>query len=49
MIRRWMVLGAVLGLVPMLMAMRPVDKELLKAAFKGDQKQVQGLLAKGPT
>jgi len=45
--RRWMVLVAVLGLMPMLMAMRSVDEKLLKAALKGDQKQVQGLLKKG--
>ena len=49
MIRRWMVLGAVLGLMPMLTACGSVDQELFRAAFEGDQKQVQGLLGKGAT
>jgi len=47
MTRRWMVMVAVLGLMPMLMAMRPVDEELLQAADKGDRIQVQALLKKG--
>jgi ankyrin repeat protein len=47
MTRRWIVLIAVLGLTPMLMAMRPVDEELLQAADKGDHIQVQALLEKG--
>lgn len=49
MIRRWMALVAVLGLLPMLTACGSVDEELLKAAFKGDQKQVQAILGKGAT
>ena len=44
MIQRWMVLIVVLGLMPMLLAMRPVDNALLNAASKGDLGQVQALL-----
>ncbi|NOT22499.1 MAG: ankyrin repeat domain-containing protein [Nitrospiraceae bacterium] len=36
MTRLWIVLIAVLALMPTLLAMRPVDDVLLKAAFKGD-------------
>ena len=44
-----MALVAVLGLLPMLTACGSVDEELFKAAFKGDQKQVQAILGKGAT
>ena len=44
--RRWVVLIAVLGLMPMLLAMRPVDDALLKAAFKGDLSEVNALIKK---
>jgi len=47
MMQRWMVMVAVMGLMPMLMAMRPVDEELLEVAYKGDRIQVQALLEKG--
>src|SRR5262245_6479726 len=42
--QRWMVLIAVLGLMPMLLAMRPVDEALLTAALKGDLSAAQTLL-----
>ena len=40
MTQRWIVLITVLGLMPILLAMRPVDDVLLKAAFKGDLGEV---------
>jgi len=46
MTQRWMVLIAVLGLMPMLLAMRPVDEALLTAAFKGDLDEVTKLIKK---
>ena len=46
MTQRWMVLIAVLGLIPMLLAMRPVDEALLNAAFKGDLGEVNKLIKK---
>ena len=36
MTQRWMGLIAVVGLIPLLLAMRPVDEALLAAASKGD-------------
>lgn len=47
MMRRWMGIVTILALMPMLMACRSMDEDLLQAAFKGDQKQVQALLEKG--
>src|SRR6185503_5154497 len=44
MIQQWKVLIAVLGLMPMLLAMRPVDESLLAASSKGDLGEVQTLL-----
>src|ERR1044071_6146667 len=44
MTRRWMMLIAVLGLMPTLLAMRPVDEALLNAAFKGDLGEVNKLI-----
>ena len=46
MTRRWIVLIAVLGLMPILLAMRPVDDVLLKAAFKGDLGEVNTQIKK---
>ena len=46
MTQRWMVPIAVLGLMPMLLAMRPVDEALLNAAFKGDLGEVNKLIKK---
>jgi hypothetical protein len=46
MTRRWIVPIAVHGLMPMLMAMRPADEVLLKAAYKGDLFQVRALLTR---
>jgi ankyrin repeat protein len=40
----WKVLIAVLGLMPMLLAMRPVDESLLSASSKGNLREVQTLL-----
>src|ERR1041384_1437559 len=44
MTRRWMMLIAVLGLMPTLLAMRPGDEAVLNAAFKGDLAEVNKLI-----
>ena len=49
MTQRWMVLIAVFGLVPMLLAMQPVDDALITAAIQGDLGEVTRVIEKGPT
>jgi Ankyrin repeats (many copies) len=46
MTQRWMVLIAVLGFMPMILALRPVDEALLIASSKGDLSLVQTLIEK---
>ena len=45
MTQRWMVLIAVVGLIPLLLAMRPVDEALLAAASKGDLGEITEALS----
>jgi len=44
--KRWILLILVLGFMPMVLAMRPVDDALLKAASNGDPSLVQVLIEK---
>src|SRR4026208_2510202 len=45
--QRWMVLIALLGLIPIILAMRPVDEALLTAAHKGDLGEAPRAIEKG--
>ena len=45
--QHWMVLIAVLGLMPMILAMRPVDEILLTAAHKRDLGEATRAIEKG--
>jgi hypothetical protein len=47
MTQRWMALIAVVGLIPLLLAMRPVDEALLAAASKGDLGEITRAFEKG--
>jgi Ankyrin repeats (3 copies) len=47
MTQRWMGLIAVVGLIPLLLAMRPVDEALLAAASKGDLGEITRAVEKG--
>ena len=47
--QRWMVLIALFGLMPMILAMLPVDEALITAAHKGDLDEATRAIEKGPT
>jgi len=47
MISRWMRLCVICALLPLLLAMRPVDEKLLMAARDGNLNQIKTLLDEG--
>jgi len=47
MISRWARFGVICALLPLLMAMRPVDEKLLTAAMDGDLGKVKTLIEEG--